>query len=490
MFKFVTSDADDFKHKRKASQRACNDCRKRKKRCVHAQTSDSLAATGEEAGVTPLPRGVSEIISEPASDSQTAYRPVSPDVVALRNSCSDADSRLTPVMMQDHQAVQPRNTTSDERLASAYTSSPQIQSALDSERDLDASHKQVVDDVDALGSRYIGDLNPEGILLAATRPARARNLSDYTSVGHWVADKRLERPHDIESSLPVIQPPASMFYGFSASIQQVLIPLLQKECLSMLPSAESVDALSSIYFERIHPLMPIIKKKDFDCMPLSDASRILLQQGMCLAASMNICAKRHLQLGDQQLEHKEFGARMCSVMKTSMELGLVTDRIVMIQALALMSLHPPGPNSAETSAWLCGRAIQHVQSIGLHMKSDTLDREDDYADSLLCCIWALDTMNAAYAGRPVLMHERDFGKTIQSCFARQGASFQVLLRITDLLNKVINLYRPTTCEGSLEWEADFPMFEAILAESDAYHIPPSHTGMFTWDPCAIKKLTM
>jgi hypothetical protein len=61
---------------------------------------------------------------------------------------------------------------------------------------------------------------------------------------------------------------------------------------------------------------------------------------------------------------------------------------------------------------------------------------------LFLCAWTIDRLNAAFHGRPVLMHERDFDLGMKQCIARYKPAFQVMLRVVDLLDKVISLYRP------------------------------------------------
>jgi len=51
-------------------------------------------------------------------------------------------------------------------------------------------------------------------------------------------------------------------------------------------------------------------------------------------------------------------------------------------------------------------------------------------------------MNAAFNGRPVLMHERDLRKDLTCCFEEQEPCFRVFLKVIELLDKVIDLYRP------------------------------------------------
>jgi hypothetical protein len=92
-------------------------------------------------------------------------------------------------------------------------------------------------------------------------------------------------------------------------------------------------------------------------------------------------------------------------MRLIIEMGLVKDKIVLIQALALMSQFTDNPVGDDTSPQLCGRAVHHVQTLGLHLKRRQEDERGSYNTTLLCCIYSIDRMNAAFHGRPTLMHE-------------------------------------------------------------------------------------
>ena len=168
----------------------------------------------------------------------------------------------------------------------------------------------------------------------------------------------------------------------------------------MLPPPHCLSSLTGIYFEKMHPILPIVDEDRFRKLQATDPSYILLQQGMCLAASLNFSAEDYLILAnsDSPLNHREFGRRLFSAMRTSVEMGMVTNKFILIQALALMSLFSDGPNGGDTSSQLCGRAIQYVYLLGLHVQRRPQSYDDKGAVTLLCCVWALDRMNAAFHG--------------------------------------------------------------------------------------------
>ncbi len=86
---------------------------------------------------------------------------------------------------------------------------------------------------------------------------------------------------------------------------------------------------------------------------LTNPDRIILLQGVCLAASKNFSASRYLAIGDDTspvLSCREFGERVSGAMRVSIELGLITNKIVIIQALALLSQFTDNPEGEDISS--------------------------------------------------------------------------------------------------------------------------------------------
>ena len=73
---------------------------------------------------------------------------------------------------------------------------------------------------DKLDSRFIGDLNPEGLFRAATSPHTTRDASLNGSIGVWLAEKLRNEPSLSESQSPRQEIGPSFLYGFSALIRR------------------------------------------------------------------------------------------------------------------------------------------------------------------------------------------------------------------------------------------------------------------------------
>lgn len=419
MLKFVTSDADSFGRKRKQVSRACEDCRRKKRRCTHA-IKDS-AQNGTNFRVLP------------------------------------STARST-------------NTRIDTAEAGSGDSNR-------SESHVDSSVPR--DDANAIGSRFIGHLNPEGMFRAAVNPEEGPDALSSNSIGTWLGgavSKQVKQGNGASTSGPLS---TNAFYGSSSVVYKILLPILEKECLSQLPPIDDWNALSSLYFDRIHPILPIIDNPSFKNLSVNDPGKILLQQGICLIASMNFDSSQHLKLGniEKPLTHNEFGKRLFAAMRTSIELGLVSTKITLIQSLALMSLFNDGPDGADIASQLSGRAIQLVHSLGLHMDGRRNEQTDHYPIALFCCVWALDRMNAAFHGRPVLMHERDMSRDLEACFALQAPGFCLLLRTVALLDRVIDMYRPRSDSDKSRLDDCFPAFEDLIMQQSASNLPARILGI-------------
>ena len=111
-----------------------------------------------------------------------------------------------------------------------------------------------------------------------------------------------------------------------------------------------------------------------------------------------------------------------------------------------------------------------AHSIGLHVKVRQGEEREHYGVTLLCCIYSIDRMNAAFNGRPVLMHERDGRKDMAECFDQQPPTFRLFLQVIMLLDKIIDLYRVTSCIDPVAVEFSYPSFEDLVMRCEGESI--------------------
>jgi hypothetical protein len=172
-------------------------------------------------------------------------------------------------------------------------------------------------------------------------------------------------------------------------------------------------------------------------------------------------------------------------MRRIMALGLVADKIVRIPVLALLSHFSDSPDNEDVASQYLSQAMQHAISLGLHIERHYQTDAENYSITLFCSLWALDRMNAAFGGRPVMMHAIDIGRDLKQCFQAQKPAFRLLLEVTLLLDKVIGLYRPSFGEEAERLELEFPSFEEIAVSCTSQHVTTNFLGTYTCIFCHV-----
>ncbi|KAF2104947.1 hypothetical protein NA57DRAFT_30265 [Rhizodiscina lignyota] len=437
MIKFVNQASNGLPEKRKQTQRACNQCRKRKRRCTHEEAADDAEIASAE---TSSARG---------SGAQKKSKSGTVDPLAERTN-GFVDPSVLPA-------------ASD---ASSTSVLDQLNARVPSER------TPSTNDHETPGRRFIGDLNPEGLLLAATSPENTSSSSAGDNIGIWMTDSRNNGIPKLHSKLSLKQPRSDGLHFSDPLIQKLLLPYLEDQCLSLAPPASDFKALSAIYFAKIHPIFPVIDTNALFDREGSEAGAILLRQAICLGASMHSSSEPHLRLGVETrlMKHEEFSQRLTAAMRMIIDLGLVANKRELIQVLALLSLFAQDADGGDLPSQFCSRAVCHVHSLGIHVAGHEASEETTQSERLFLCVWVLDRLNAAFHGRAELMHERDWTWNIATAIKHQEPCFQVFLRTISLFDQVIELYRPANGAALASWDQDFPDFEDLVIASDGARI--------------------
>lgn len=144
MFKFVETRADSFDRKRKYT--ACDSCRRKKKRCKHGSETDQL-----------LPQ------ESPSSDN-TILDPALVPSSELQIPNTQTESTSVQIQENAHQSthLQPKSPREN----------PTSRSIEPNFEIRDGSHHRstMSGNGQTVDSRFIGNMNPEGLFLAATSP--------------------------------------------------------------------------------------------------------------------------------------------------------------------------------------------------------------------------------------------------------------------------------------------------------------------------------
>ncbi|GKT40347.1 uncharacterized protein ColSpa_00528 [Colletotrichum spaethianum] len=299
--------------------------------------------------------------------------------------------------------------------------------------------------------RFVGDLNPEGAFLADS-PGASRGYAESNSVGVWYSRKSNKNNLTTELASAVSEDHA------------------EHQFLAVLPRKEHYDQLKKIYLRDVHRILPVMNVNILE-KPTSTISQVLCKQAVCLAAGSNPIAKPYLTLGEDSsvvLGYPEFALRLSSAIRKALGLGLVKDRVQAVAILVILSLYTHFSQDRHLSAELAAQAVSNAQTVGLHLQNPPARSEDPaYLTRLFCCVWAMDQLNAAFHGRPVMMHERDLGRDMEACIAEQDSCFRLFLEIVVLLGCIIDLYRPAAKNTGCVVMEDLPSFDSLVERAQA-----------------------
>ncbi|KAJ9300087.1 transcriptional regulator family: Fungal Specific TF [Paecilomyces variotii] len=330
-------------------------------------------------------------------------------------------------------------------------------------------------------TRFVGDLNPEAVLLGKLDEASQVRRN---RIGLWVSPSdRQDEERNIPSSgttasrslEPYARSPLDKGSVFLSLHQRYLAAI---ESCQPLP-ASTQEHLVSIYFSKINSILPLLEEDLFlrDCS--TGNVSVLLVRAMCLVGAKNEAARSHLRLKDTGpcLTPREFCSELYKGLASAVSLEVEADRISRIQILALLSLHCEGFEGAETASMHLCHALHQAQTVGLHL-SHPGRAVDDHLARLFWCLWSLDKLHASIGGRPILMAGRDIGIDKPSTKdSTCRSAFHVWLDTADLLASVISLYRPSL-HSDPAWEGDFPSFENVMGNGLRDGLDSATVGSF------------
>jgi hypothetical protein len=307
-------------------------------------------------------------------------------------------------------------------------------------------------------NRFVGDLNPEAVLLERT-PGSNQSHAQRGDIGVWLDDpaqgKTANGGHAMDTgNLP--QCPLDHGACTCASLNSKGL------------QASDRAALIGIYFSRIHPLFPILDETEFRHRLCDGNTPDTLIRAVCLVAAKDRRAEAHLShpaiLG--LMTPRAFARAVYASILKDLRSDVQYDKINLIRILALISLHSEGPDGAEEASMHLAQAIHYSQTIGIHLGRSCNSKELKSRNKLFWSLWSLDKLNAAINGRPVMISDHDLGIAAFKPKPQEDKGFEIWLKLAAMLNKVIALYRPTASPAATGWEEEFPGFEEIVGQSD------------------------
>ncbi|KZL65581.1 fungal specific transcription factor domain-containing protein [Colletotrichum incanum] len=443
--------------KRKIALHACDTCRRRKKRCehplgegesppphtVHWRKRGRFATLGSSAATADCPDALTPI------DPYLQYSPAAENAPPTRQEDRDDEvvdsihvaSSVPPVLSPGPHIANP----------ALQITSPPVRAEHPARRNANPELKVDEDSNQHNDDRFVGDLNPEGTFLADS-PGTSRGYAESNSVGVWFS--RRSNKNNLTTELA----------------SAVSVDHAEHQFLAVLPRNEHYDQLKKIYLRDVHRILPVMNVDILE-KPTSTISQVLCKQAVCLAAGSNPSAKPYLTLGEDSsavLGYSEFALRLSSAIRKSLGLGLVKDRVQAVAILVILSLYTHFSQDRHLSAELAAQAVSNAQTVGLHLQNPPARSEDPaYLTRLFCCVWAMDQLNAAFHGRPVMMHERDLGRDMEACIAEQDSCFRLFLEIVVLLGCIIDLYRPAAKNTGCVVMEDLSSFDSLVEKAQA-----------------------
>jgi len=315
------------------------------------------------------------------------------------------------------------------------------------------------DDVSSsVPNRFVGDLNPEAVLLERTSGSN-QSHAKRGDIGVWLEDPVQGKATDHGDAVDPVALPQC--------------PLDHSACTcaaldSKAFQASDRAALVNIYFLRIHPFLHILDEAEFR-HGLSDGNMPdTLIRAVCLVAAKDGRAEAHLShpavLG--LMTPRAFSRAIYASILKDLRSDVRYDKITLIRILALISLHSEGPDGAEEASMHLAQAIHYSQTIGIHLGRSGNSKDLEARNKLFWSLWSLDKLNAAINGRPVMISDHDLGIAAFTPKTPQDKAFEIWLKLSAILNQVIALYRPTASPTATGWEEEFPGFEEIIGQSD------------------------
>ncbi|KAK0724450.1 hypothetical protein B0H67DRAFT_567991 [Lasiosphaeris hirsuta] len=499
--KFVGQDATTgMPMKRKQVHHACDQCKRRKKRCPHAPDSISIPTAINDADAPGL-------------------------------SATDAAAQLLQISSQvsDNGPVTAAAAAAT-AAATTPTQSPAASPGLSSRRGSSVGSSDA--QVDPAATPFLGDTNPEGVLVEATMANMSRTVTseDETGPGFWgttstgaladkaevipddspVAAKATPQPnlkttlYDVPDGAYMVIPGREVTNDLKVSVTDAAAffrlsreAYVQELGSLVCPSDANWEGLKGIYQTKIHPIFPI-----FEAHTLTEVTEIpsrvghLIKASVCLAAASDRDASRYLilnkwpqvtspgtvppeqwQRSAESVVYQEYSQAVVKFIKEGLRELQARDSGHMLNSMRIMALTcmfwqpPPSCRFEPLNFYAVLVSMVHTYGIHLRDKADMVElhqgdvnRED--VARLFKCLYALDRLTCALSGRPIMFHNYDL--LMSPRFTKKDSpSFKLFMSLILLLDQVIELYRPFPKDNNIE----VPVLERFILEAGAQYEP-------------------
>lgn len=326
-----------------------------------------------------------------------------------------------------------------------------------------SQHQQTPPRSSRTSSKFLSDLLPPATFLNRPVPGNGTPKQPNDDIGVWVDRKEwdalVKQKNDAATNGNQM---VISNYGFRHNQR---------------PHSAVLGPLIDIYFKKIHPILPLLDEGEFRQNHAGGIVPEPLVHAMCLVAAKDSEAEPHLKLSDSPstVQPRQFCTILHGSIVGALKVPVRFEKVTLIRILALTSLHSEGADGAEEASLMMSQAMHYAQTLGIHLGQQAAAPAGNelVMKRLFWCLWIMDRSSAAMNGRPIIMSDIDIA--IESFAAGESGfpGFEAWLKISHILNKVIDLYRPTNDMSIRGWEDPFPPLEEMIDEVGGWRLPAS-----------------
>ncbi|KAK9369853.1 hypothetical protein V1509DRAFT_619308 [Lipomyces kononenkoae] len=269
--------------------------------------------------------------------------------------------------------------------------------------------------------RFISNLDPTSDLVMSGDP-------DNDRVGIFVSERGLQN----NNRRHIFVPPA---------LNSQLLTYLNTLRAFEFPGETERAGLLDIYFKYINSALPIVDREAFMKQYTKGEHSTTLLHAIILAAC------RHFEAGAflQGVKPRNFAAMTHRKIQALLYTELEQDPMTLVRIYALLSMHSEGPEGLDQGAKDLAIAFHYAHTLGLHLRLEkvgSLTADATPSQKLWLSLWCLDRMSTCVNGRPMNSHPRDVGL---AAVEKSTEEYSILARLTDACREIdwlIELYRP------------------------------------------------
>ncbi|KAE8324089.1 fungal-specific transcription factor domain-containing protein [Aspergillus sergii] len=201
-------------------------------------------------------------------------------------------------------------------------------------------------------------------------------------------------------------------YYRSRGISAARLRFMQEVGCFDIPHAAQRSQLLEIYFKHIHPVLPVIDRRDFLSLYYGSDNPppLILLQAVFLAASRYMTSDSGTVNGIPEI--RSYCDKLHTKVRALIDAEIIHERLAVIQASLIASLHWEGREGLNSALDSLSLAVRAGQEMGLHRKKGPTPQSKNPEKERLhqriwWCTYTLDRMCAAQEGTPFLINETD-----------------------------------------------------------------------------------